>query len=513
MFPNNNNFDMNISLEREGNSLPENTPFRILVLGDWSGRGVNGSQQNQKYNKPIEIDRDNFDVVLGEMQVTLNLQFSSDESQRLFFEFKELDDFHPDKIFESQPLFDQLRNIRRQLMDSRTFNVAAKEVRSWFLEDLEESNFQTNKVGDSFEQHSNAENLLSQILEENNSSDSPRNSQTIDSKSLRSFVKSITKSHIIQIDSEEQSKLLMVIDEVISDLMRKILHHPSFQSLEASWRGLFLLVRRVETNSNLKIYVSDVNKPELLDNLKSVEDLDDSVLASILQINDFDDADISPWAVVLGGFEFTIDILDVAALIRIGKLSARNNVSFVSNIKPTLFGLNSFGEFDSSGVLIPSAESTQGKLWNTLCSMPESGYIALVLQKVLGRMPYGGNTEPTERFFFEEFLDKVLHENFLWINPVFYIGIALADAFQKNEWYIKSNLGLEIGNLPVYFYQLDGETVTKPLSEVLLTQSNMTKIIENGFTPLVSPRNSDSLRISSLPTIYKPATFVMGKWK
>ena len=44
-------------------------------------------------------------------------------------------------------------------------------------------------------------------------------------------------------------------DEASGELMRSILHHPRFQELEASWRGAYLLVRKVETDVDLKMYL------------------------------------------------------------------------------------------------------------------------------------------------------------------------------------------------------------------------------------------------------------------
>ena len=38
MIPSNTDFDTEVTLETESQPLPEDPPFHILLLGDWSGR-------------------------------------------------------------------------------------------------------------------------------------------------------------------------------------------------------------------------------------------------------------------------------------------------------------------------------------------------------------------------------------------------------------------------------------------------------------------------------------------
>ena len=45
--------------------------------------------------------------------------------------------------------------------------------------------------------------------------------------------------------------------------MRDILHHPDFRALEAAWRSLHFLIRRLETDEQLTVSVLDVTKAEL----------------------------------------------------------------------------------------------------------------------------------------------------------------------------------------------------------------------------------------------------------
>src|SRR6476646_10724674 len=58
------------------------------------------------------------------------------------------------------------------------------------------------------------------------------------------------------------------IDALISAQLNEIIHHPDFQKLEGSWRGLKYLLNNTETSDKLKIMVMNVSKKDLLKDLQ-----------------------------------------------------------------------------------------------------------------------------------------------------------------------------------------------------------------------------------------------------
>ncbi|MBP1712255.1 MAG: type secretion protein EvpB, partial [Deltaproteobacteria bacterium] len=54
------------------------------------------------------------------------------------------------------------------------------------------------------------------------------------------------------------------LDRLISSQLNEVMHHPEFQKLEGSWRGLNYLVNQSETGDHLKIRVMSVSKKDLL---------------------------------------------------------------------------------------------------------------------------------------------------------------------------------------------------------------------------------------------------------
>jgi len=54
------------------------------------------------------------------------------------------------------------------------------------------------------------------------------------------------------------------IDHLLSLQLNEVLHHPTFQKLESTWRGVKYLMDQSETSAMLKIKLFNSNKRELL---------------------------------------------------------------------------------------------------------------------------------------------------------------------------------------------------------------------------------------------------------
>src|SRR5512133_2561978 len=97
------------------------TTFRIAILGDFSGRASRGLfDPTLKGRRFVEVDRDNFDEVMERAGAQLET-----------IRFTELDDFHPDRLYQKLRILQGLRETRDRLQDRATFPAAAAEVQAW----------------------------------------------------------------------------------------------------------------------------------------------------------------------------------------------------------------------------------------------------------------------------------------------------------------------------------------------------------------------------------------------
>ena len=311
MSPSKSNLEAKFTFETDTPAVSEDSPFHILVLGNWSGNRDKDSEPEKK--RPLMIDRDNFDDIFRKIKPGLQLSF--DNSSLLNLNFTELDDFHPDNLFRQIPLFSELRDLRKKLKNPDTFNDAAAEIRSWFSESIKQADEPQNEIP----VETDSESLLDEILSGSPASSSTYKRRVSESTELSNLINDIVKPHLIRIDLEEQSNLLSALDEVVSDLMRKILHHKDFQDLEAAWRGLYFLVRKSDTDNDLKIFMLDLSKEELESNLKASDNLAESIFYQWTAGEILETSIGEKWALCCGIYEFDANVNDTATLMRLAK--------------------------------------------------------------------------------------------------------------------------------------------------------------------------------------------------
>ena len=83
---------------------PAGDPFRIVLLSDFGGRASRNEPRLRR--DLILIDPDNFEEVMERLGTGLELSAGGVPHS---MQFRELDDFHPDHLYETLPVFQSLR--------------------------------------------------------------------------------------------------------------------------------------------------------------------------------------------------------------------------------------------------------------------------------------------------------------------------------------------------------------------------------------------------------------------
>jgi type VI secretion system protein ImpC len=489
-----------VTLERGTSGVVDEPPFRLLFVGDWA---YDGPKPTLGERPTIEIDRDNFDEVMGRLNIRLKLDLPS--AGPLELEFANLDDFHPDTLFARVPLFAKLRDLRARLRSTDTFYDAAREVRAHFGES--ESETTETKAPDPEPDEPAAEGgLLDAILTA--PTGGAAKPVRKDASDIGRLVADLVRPHLVAVDENEQAASLAAVDAATAGLMRSILHDRRFQKLEAAWRGMYFVVRRTETSSDLKLFLLDISRPELTADLASVADLADSRLFEVVARAGEDE----PWAAVLGNYCFGPNVQDVAALMRVGQIARAARTPFISHMRPDVFGVRSLADHPDPTEWSVDEGSPAGKLWATIRGASESGSLGLSTPRFLARMPYGGDSDPLEAFAFEEFVAGPSHDEYLWANPCFAIGELLARSFARKGWEMDERLEQDIEGLPLHMYKADGETKYQPCAEITVSERGAAKLVDLGFMPLVSFKSSDRVRLTSFRSINAGDPHLQAFW-
>lgn len=502
-------------------ALPtEDIPFRVLLLGDWSGRAnrrVVSPPEELKTWRPLLIDRDNLDQLMARLGVRLNVPLTEDGSQSLNITFNQLDDFHPDRLFDRLDIFESLRRLRGRLEHPQTFADAAAEVREWRefagagSETTPSDKIEPQKDVAAKKPLSDA-GILDQILE-NSASRAPATklSQPVEEASteISELAKRAVKPYLTPDIEDDQEWMIGAVDARIAATMRSILHDSDFQALEAGWRGLDFLVSRLDTGTDLKIYLLDLSFAEFKNDLAVSDDVRSTALYKLLVEQTVGTAGGLPWAVIAGNYTFNLATDNQQLVERFAEIAQAAGAPLVAGATSHLLGCESLAATpdpdDWNLSLAPEIEEE----WKRLTSTASADYIGFALPRFLLRLPYGKQTDPTEEFEFEELSSgdtaAERHESYLWGNPVFAVAHLLADGFTRNGWGFRPSDTLEIEGLPLHIYERQGETEIKPCAESLLTVRAATTIIEQGLMPLLSMKDSATVRLGMFQSISRRA--------
>ncbi len=448
------------------------TPFRILVLGDFSGRANRRTETSTRHH-PVQIDRDNFDEVLASLNVGLKL--GGEGARRIALKFTELEDFHPDRIYQHNELFQPLWDLRRKLNDPDTFTEAAAEVAAWSgltvpVQPVRAGRLpETSAAPPDLAPLTNG-NLLDNILD---ASESQPLAPSESRDPLRSFINRALAPHVQPREAPQLPALLAEVDEAAGKLMRAILHHEDFQALEAAWRALFLLVRGLETGTQLKVYVLDLTKAELAGGWRGPDD--------------------DGWAMVAANFSFNRSADDVVTLRLLGQLMSAAGA-------PLIAEADLGGEAEADGP------------WAQLRRSPEAAWLGLALPRFLLRLPYGAGTDQLEAFRFEEMPGPPAHRDYLWGNPSFACAYLLGETFSQQGWQLRPGSHQEISGLPLHVYEEAGESRLRPCIELPMTTDDVDWALEQGYMPLIWKHGQDSIRLVRFQSIADPPARLAGRW-
>ncbi|MFC1751389.1 type VI secretion system contractile sheath domain-containing protein, partial [Pseudomonadota bacterium] len=430
-----------------------------------------------------------FENVMEQLDIQINLGAQGGESFTVTI--KELDDFHPDHLFESLAVFQRLRQLRRQLNNPASFQAAANEIQGWLVE-TEAAIPETMNTDTQISNTRSSGGLLDSILDS-----APKVSSSQQSGLLvDQLIAEVVRPYIVEAEDPNKEAYIQAVDNALTDQMRAILHHPNFQEIESAWRDLYFLVRRLETGSQLKLFLLDSDKNAAQEMLANVTSHQPDIQLSL----------------VVGHYAFSPRVEEIDMLTTLGSISQQCNAPFFAAADSGFVGLEHFAD-DLGPEEWPAELSTDiEQHWNELRRSSAASYIALTLPRFIGRYPYGKKSGPVDSFSFEEFSQLPVHEHYLWSNGATLLAYMIANAFSKDGWQLNPNEQNRVGGLPTHHYEDDdGERVMKPCAEINLTSRGSEMMTNRGLIPIFSVRNEDSVQVGKIASIAVERK-LKGRW-
>ena len=354
--------------------------------------------------------------------------------------------------------------------------------------------------------------LLDQIVKEGRFSRD--NSSTERGRDLvKEFVAQVLEGHITMTRNAEASIQARIaqIDQLISKQLNKILHHPAFQELEGTWRGIYYLLNQSETGVMLKLKVLNVSKRELLRDLQRVPEFDQSSLFKKVYEEEYGVFGGAPFAALIGDYEFDRGPEDMELLRLVAQVAASAHTPFLSAASPELLNLSSFTELGQPRDIAKVFDTTEYAKWKSFRQSEDSRYVGLTLPRVLARLPYGRETNQVDGFDFEEDVDGSDHSKYLWSNAAYTLGARLTNAFARYGW-CAAIRGVEGGglveDLPTHNFLTDGGDVAlKCPTEVQITDRREKELADQGLIPLVHCKGTDYAAFFSVQSANRPRLY------
>ena len=467
-------------------TAPATSPntFRIALVGDFSGRESRGETTLEHgralaARRPVRVDRDSLDDVIARFRPRVRW---SDVSERAIdIELTSLEDFHADRLYDRLPIFRALREARARAaaLPDRPSSGPPTPAGASILEAM---------LGEQPVPPAGAR--LAQATAE-------QTGTRYDTGSLPDLLRQVVAPHLIA-DTGEASPRVADIDVAIVSTLRLLLHSSDFQRLEALWRGVDFLVRRLDTDERLQIHLIDIARGELL--LDLAGDGERSGLSRLLVDEAAETPGATPWSLLVGCYTLGGDTADIGLLKALASVARTSGAPLVVGGHPLLAGCRSFAASpDPEDWTEPEPEG-----WRELRESADAPFLGAVLPRFLLRLPYGEHIDACELVQFEEATGEGLleHESYLWGNGALAVALLLGDAFAREE--NEGSRARRIGGLPLHVTRVGHDVLAKPCSEVLLGERDAERLLGRGVMPLMWVKDSDEMVLPRVQSIALP---------
>ncbi len=488
-------FEMNLGKPAAAQEPEPDEPFRIAVLGDLSGRANRVLIESVSSKRFRRFNIDNFEQVQASLGAALKIPLGNDV---LDLSFETLEDFHPDSLVRKVGPLKALAALRQKVVEGAPLAAVEQELKSFAA--WAEAPDKPTTTAESSEQ------TLTRLL---GAAPSPKVQPpaTQTAAAVEQILRKAVGGSAVPSQSERQAAIA-AIDLELSSRLRGILHHPAFQSLEASWRGLDLLVRNFGGEEAVEMYLADIAQHELAADAAAAEKVEDTGLFKLMRSR----AEEAPLGLCVGLYEFGAEESGLRLLSMLARVSARFGVATVAQASSFLSGCDSFGEQRDPDDWKRPLPPELATAWSELRRSSEAAYVALATPRFLLRQPYGAESEQIESFPFEEMGPTSMHEEYLWGNAAIACAYVLARQFQEEGWNMRAEGWGELDGLPVHRFIADGEKQVKPCGEAWLSDRAGEVLQKKGLLPLLSIKGRDAVRVGRVQSMHNPPTALRGRW-
>ncbi len=320
-------------------------------------------------------------------------------------------------------------------------------------------------------------------------------------KALRYWLSNFVPEKALTSSDDSSDAILRCIadiDELINEQLNRIIHHPRFQRLEATWRGLWYLVVQAAGTRNIKIKILDSTWSEVSKDINRALEFDQSQLFQKIYSEEYGTPGGEPYGVIIGDYYISHRPSkahpqdDLSTLEGLAQIASASFAPFIAAASCELFGLDDFSSLGLPLNLDNIFSQTEYVKWNTFRETPDARFVGLTLPRTLMRLPYRTKPGSYKGLYFYEKSSAQDNTNYLWGNACYAFAGILIREFASVGWFghIRGVPRNQVGGglitaLPVDMFATDADNIaSKPLTDVLITDKMERHISDLGFMPL-----------------------------
>jgi type VI secretion system protein ImpC len=407
----------------QGDEVEERKPLKIVVIGDFSGRG---SQRNAKPRgsgaiRALLVDRDNFEQVLQHLNVRLDDVPVKPDGELGSVAIDSLDDFHPDSLLQRVASLRALRELRSRLAKRESFADAMEEAKGLLRPPAVESREETTAAPDIARGPADGGSLLDQMLDSTAAAPPPRRLNVIER-----YAQSVMAPYSIPADDPRQEPWLEAADQAAAFAVQQLLQSKTFRELEARWRSLDWLIRRVDSDVAVKVAVMDLSEQELRADLDH-ENLAESALYELLVERPKLRPNETGWQVIVLDQTLGGEIADIELLGRLSQVAADSNAKLLVGLLDEAVGCTRGKDPFSLSELAEASPA-----WQSLQQLPDTKQTCAVWPGFISRQPYGKQSSDVESLELEE-LAGLDPQNALLVGNGAYLAAAILIRAQEED--------------------------------------------------------------------------------
>lgn len=354
------------------------------------------------------------------------------------------------------------------------------------------------------------------------------------------------------------------LDHLLNDQANAILHHPTFQKLESSWRGLSYVVDEAAQDAEGLVMTRVLNASwsDLGRDAERALEFDQTHFWRKVYEEEYGSPGGVPFGVLIGDYQVCHrpsakhPTDDVSILRSIAQTAAAAFVPFITGADPSLLGLDNFGQLERH--IEPSRVFNQPEYtsWNALRREPDMKFVGITAPRTLMRVPYRSaianvkapccprcgralpriplgeapcpscsatvtsanlqaGSERTLGFRFRENVEGHEAEDYLWGNAAYALGGVLIRAFSDSRW-LADIRGFDrnqvsagvVHDLPSHTFGHDREGVAPKMgTDVAIDDSQEKALSDFGLIPLSHCHDTDWHVFYSNNSLHQPAVY------